>query len=75
MRDTLTLLEQALMYSSDKYIDHKLIETSLGIIQEESVEKILRDLFVGDTESLKLVCNEIKNSRVKEASSSPTAAP
>ena len=65
VRDTLTLLEQALMYSTDKYIDNKLIETSLGIIQEESVEKILRDLFVGDSESLKEVCSEIKNSRVK----------
>lgn len=65
VRDTLTLLEQALMFSNEKYIDSALIETSLGIIKQETVSLILEKLLVGDSESLKIGFDKIKNSRVQ----------
>jgi DNA polymerase III subunit gamma/tau len=65
VRDTLTLLEQALMYSTEKRIDSELIEKSLGIIKEETVELILDKVLSGDQESLKKEFNKIKNSSVK----------
>jgi len=65
VRDTLTLLEQALMFSKEKYIDSELIETSLGIIKEETISVILESLLLGDADSLKIGFDKIKSSRVQ----------
>ena len=65
VRDTLTLLEQALMYSSDRIISADLIEKSLGIIQEDSIETIIEYLFLGEVDRLKNFLFELRNSRIK----------
>ena len=65
VRDTLTLLEQALMYSQDKKINAELIEKSLGIIQEDTLNQVFEHLILGQSEELKEVFSKVKKSRIK----------
>lgn len=64
VRDTLSILDQVLSYTTDKKVDEDILVTSLGLARSSALKAMVESIFVGDALTLSQIYQQLISENV-----------